>query len=111
MFNQLNIKTMKKITYLLTLVLTLSLMSVSCEKDDDQIVPNGIIAQDLAGTWNFVSLETFDATGTVLIKKYTLPTDLTVLTNNFNYGALKLKFNLSTLTVYDLCAVPADING
>lgn len=96
---------MKKLFYVSTLIFALVLMNTSCEKvGDDTPLPNVITTADLVGTWNFTSLETFDATGTVLIKKYVLPTDLTALTNDFNYGALKLVFASNTIKIYDLCS-------
>jgi hypothetical protein len=47
---------MKKFAYLLTVVLAITLMSFSCEKEDP-IVEDQITVQDLLGDWNFVSLE------------------------------------------------------
>lgn len=46
---------MKKVAYLFTIVIAITLMSFSCEKNDDDI-PNVITVNDLVGDWNFQSL-------------------------------------------------------
>jgi hypothetical protein len=94
---------MKKVIYFLMLMSAMTILNIGCEKPDDN--DTTITAANLVGTWNFTSLETFNQTGTVLIKKYVLPTDLIALTNEFNYGALKLTFGLpNTIKIYDLCS-------
>lgn len=67
---------------------------------------NPVTENMLLGTWNFISLETFN--GTTLIKKYgNTSTDFVTLKNDgINYGALKLVFASNTIKIYDLCNNP-----
>lgn len=47
---------MKKVTYFLAVILTLTLVSVSCTKEDDPKFDGSLITLiDLHGAWNFVS--------------------------------------------------------
>ena len=52
---------MKKAIYLLAMIFTLALMSTSCDPTDDPInddpEPQGIVAADIVGDWEFASLE------------------------------------------------------
>ena len=81
---------MKKVTYLLVLMFSVTLMSTSCDKDEP-IVPDTktITVADLEGDWNFEKLEIFDATGIVLTKTYTggCSDELDAL---YNYGAISI---------------------
>ena len=79
---------MKKITYLFTLMFALMLMSVSCCKDDDDI----LIPTDLSGNqWNCVSL---DYAGTL----YDTPAEFAALNVTKDFVTLDFKFN-NDLTV------------
>jgi hypothetical protein len=114
MFN-LKLVIMKNLICLFSLMFAMVLMNTSCTKPTDDNQNNGstITASDLAGTWNFISLETFDQTGVVLIKKYgnTAYDYVNLKNDNINYGALNLRFTSNTLNIRDLSAVPADVNG
>jgi hypothetical protein len=86
---------MKKLTYLVVLMLSLVTVFTSCEKDygDDPIVPDQITVQDLVGNWNFESL-TFN--GTI----YDTPSELDVLDVTYSY--IKLSFVDVTTTEMSL---------
>ena len=47
---------MKKVTYLMTILFAVALMSTSCCKDDPVAEPTGITVSDLDGVWTFQSL-------------------------------------------------------
>lgn len=83
---------MKKIAYFLTLMLAITLISVSCCKDDDDpIIDEGLITlNDLNGTWNFVS---YNFGGTEYnCSSLALPVDM-------NKGFANLTFNTTSMTV------------
>ncbi len=49
---------MKKVAYLIIVVLAITMMSFSCsKKEDDDDLPNIITVNDLVGDWHFQSLE------------------------------------------------------
>lgn len=48
---------MKKVTYLLTMIFAVALLSTSCCKDDPVPDPDEITTTDLTGNWDFQSLE------------------------------------------------------
>lgn len=77
---------MKKVAYLMTMILALALVSTSCCKDDDDI-PNVITVNDLVGDWNFQSL-TFD--GGYGVKVYDTEAELDQLDANYSYVEISL---------------------
>jgi hypothetical protein len=96
---------MKKVAYLSILMLSLVLISTSCCKDDDPIVPDTLTAQDLVGDWNFVSL----AYGNNV---YDTDEELSVLNDTKNYVTINLlDVNASSMTLrlYDEYGV--DLSG
>jgi hypothetical protein len=87
---------MKKITYFLTIMFALTLMSVSCCKDDGDIVPdNTITIADLNGTWNF---QKFEYAGILTILPTTSCADVSVQTAQLNSNKparwVKLSLNI-----------------
>ena len=100
---------MKKVTYFLVLMFSLVLTSASCDKSEDPIVPDTktITAADLAGDWNFESLE-------IGGKTYTGGCSIE-LDADYNYGALSLLDVVATpeskASILDICTEGADGTG
>jgi len=92
---------MKKVTYLVVLMLSMVTMFTACEKDggDDPVVPKTITAADLKGYWNFEKL-VIDGT------TYNWNADAVALNADYNVGALDLEFgendSPNTMRYYDL---------
>ncbi len=82
---------MKRITYLAMILVAMTLMSFSCSKDDDTIIPDTVNAQDLVGDWNFVSLTFNDYV-------YDTEQELVALDSNYNYIQISL-IDLTTTTL------------
>jgi hypothetical protein len=82
---------MKKLTYLFVLMFSLVLMSTSCCKEDDEIVPDVLTTQALVGNWDFVSL---DYNGTV----YDTDAELNQLNATLDLVALDFSFTTTSVT-------------
>jgi hypothetical protein len=102
---------MKKVTYLVVLMLSMVTMFTACEKDDgdDPIVPKTITVDDLKGYWNFEKLVIEGTT-------YNWDADAIALDAHYNGGALDLRFgkfdefsSSNTIRYYDKFA--SDNNG
>ena len=83
---------MKKIAYLSMLLIALTLMSFSCSKDDDEIVPTTITAADLVGDWNFQSLD-WNLVAASSFKNTTTSCDVT---QNSNFDMITLNLMVAS---------------
>lgn len=81
---------MKKVAYLFTIVIAITLMSFSCCKDDDPIVPD--VLNELNGAWTFQSLE-FNSI------VYDTPTELADLNLTKDFVQLDFNFNVADMEV------------
>ena len=95
---------MKKVTYLLTIMFAVALMSTSCEKDDPVVPdPVEITEGDLVGDWDFYSLEfDLDENGTIEPEEITFDCDVNL--DSYYLTTLSLH-NMSTnkVTLDDDC--------
>lgn len=82
---------MKKFAYLFVLMFSVVLVSTSCEKDEDEIVPDVLTTQALLGNWDFVSL---DYNGTV----YDTDAELNQLNATLDLVALDFNFTTTQVT-------------
>jgi hypothetical protein len=107
---------MKKIAYLFVLMFSLILYT-NCEKsgaDDNSNNTTSLIINDLIGVWNFTSLETFNASGALIMKYDNTSYYIQRIKNDgINYGALNLNFKVqpNRLNIRELNATPPDVNG
>jgi hypothetical protein len=85
---------MKKVAYLMTLVLALTLVSTSCCKDDDPIVPDTL--SKLNGAWNFQSLTYDNGAG---VNVFDTPAELADLNLTKDFVQLDFDFNVGNMTV------------
>jgi hypothetical protein len=89
---------MRKLAYLMTMILAIALISVSCCKDDEPenpVVPD-ITTKDFVGNWKFVSVE---FNGTVYTEPCGSPFD-------DDYDGVAMEFRdvtTSTLKIYSIC--------
>jgi hypothetical protein len=91
---------MKKVTYFLTVIFAVALMSTSCDPNEDPIVPDVLTVENLEGNWNFESLSFVDVDhNTNVSGDYNTVQELSDLNEFYDFVQIDLMFTTTTVLI------------